>query len=311
MATTTFTNGVTLSDAGWFNDVDAVTYDGATTQVLVGGGAGVLAVWTTATGTGAPVRAVAPTFTSGITVSAGLASLAGGCAVSGQVLSSALDVGIAATKKVYFDGIGANGNTYIVEASADSLQIFAGGTRAASFINGGVALNGGSEVEGNWQPGTDNTYACGGAAKRWTVIYAINGTINTSDERQKIKLDTPMPGLAFVDAVHPFFGKWVVGGNTVTEEPDGFEEDGETPKFRKIVTPRPGVRTHAFFSAQEVKGQMDRLGLDWGAYVYVPEIDEHGLRPDQMIPPLWVAVQELSAWKAKAEVALAAKGIMI
>ena len=75
MATTTFTNGVTLSDAGWFNDVDYVTYDGATTQVLVGGGAGVLAVWTTATGTGAPVRAGAPTFTSNITFSAASAKL--------------------------------------------------------------------------------------------------------------------------------------------------------------------------------------------------------------------------------------------
>ena len=75
MATTTFTNGVTLSDAGWFNGVDAVTYDGATTQVLVGGGAGVLAVWTTGTGTGAPVRAGAPTFTSNITFSAASAKI--------------------------------------------------------------------------------------------------------------------------------------------------------------------------------------------------------------------------------------------
>ena len=68
MATTTFSNGVTLTDEGWFNDVDAVTYDGATTKILVGGGAGSVAVWTTATGTGAPVRAGAPTFTSTITV---------------------------------------------------------------------------------------------------------------------------------------------------------------------------------------------------------------------------------------------------
>ena len=75
MATTTFTNGATLSDAAWFNDVDAVTYDGATTQVLVGGGAGVIAVWTTATGTGAPVRAGAPTFTSNITFSAASAKI--------------------------------------------------------------------------------------------------------------------------------------------------------------------------------------------------------------------------------------------
>jgi hypothetical protein len=36
---------------------------GATTEILVGGGASALPVWTTATGSGAPVRAVSPTFT--------------------------------------------------------------------------------------------------------------------------------------------------------------------------------------------------------------------------------------------------------
>ena len=66
MSTTTFTNGVTLTDAGWFNDVDLITYDGTTSQILVGGGAGVIAAWTTATGTGSPVRGTSPSFTTGV-----------------------------------------------------------------------------------------------------------------------------------------------------------------------------------------------------------------------------------------------------
>jgi hypothetical protein len=41
---------------------------GATTELLVGGGASALPVWTTATGTGAPVRAGSPTFTGTVTV---------------------------------------------------------------------------------------------------------------------------------------------------------------------------------------------------------------------------------------------------
>ena len=40
---------------------------GATTEILVGGGAAALPVWTTATGTGAPVRADSATFTTGLT----------------------------------------------------------------------------------------------------------------------------------------------------------------------------------------------------------------------------------------------------
>jgi hypothetical protein len=64
MADTTFVNGVTLSDAGWFNDANTITYKGLTTQVLVGGGAGSVGVWTTATGTGSPVRASGATLTT-------------------------------------------------------------------------------------------------------------------------------------------------------------------------------------------------------------------------------------------------------
>ena len=48
------------------NGVSITREDGATTQILVGGGAGAAPVWTTATGTGAPVRAGSPTFTTQI-----------------------------------------------------------------------------------------------------------------------------------------------------------------------------------------------------------------------------------------------------
>jgi hypothetical protein len=35
------------------------------------------------------------------------------------------------------------------------------------------------------RPGGDNTQTLGAAAKRWSVVYAGTGTINTSDEREK------------------------------------------------------------------------------------------------------------------------------
>ena len=41
-----------------------VVSPGATTELLVGGGAGTNPVWTTATGSGAPVRATSPTITT-------------------------------------------------------------------------------------------------------------------------------------------------------------------------------------------------------------------------------------------------------
>jgi len=62
--TLTITNLSQVQDvtatAATVNTID----DGLTTQILVGGGASVSPVWTTATGTGAPVRAISPTFST-------------------------------------------------------------------------------------------------------------------------------------------------------------------------------------------------------------------------------------------------------
>lgn len=82
---------------------------GATTELLVGGGASALPVWTTATGTGAPVRAGTPTLTTPVIGAAtgtsvtltgvvhgwsGTAIPAGGTAGSGLRLSSTSNFGV-------------------------------------------------------------------------------------------------------------------------------------------------------------------------------------------------------------------------
>lgn len=75
---------------------------GATTEILVGGGASALPVWTTATGSGSPVRATAPTITSPIiTVSGALGTddTYSGLAVSGLNAGAT----IAQWEAVYLD----------------------------------------------------------------------------------------------------------------------------------------------------------------------------------------------------------------
>jgi len=69
--------------------------DGLTTQIPVGGGAGVALVWTTATGTGAPVRAGSPTFTTQITtpVVTNAAALALGSTAAGVNITTHTDAG--------------------------------------------------------------------------------------------------------------------------------------------------------------------------------------------------------------------------
>lgn len=140
MADTTFVDGSLAQSnrivAAWLNDVNYVTYKGLTTQMLVGGGSGTLAVWTTATGSGSPVRATAPTLTT-VTVSGGgiavtgnstitgtLGGLTGLTVASGGVTVTAGDAKIAATAKLYLDG---GGDTYIVESTANIMSLFGGG----------------------------------------------------------------------------------------------------------------------------------------------------------------------------------------
>lgn len=60
--------------------------NGATTQVLVGGGTSALPVWTTATGTGSPVRGTSPTITSP-TISTSISLPAGAIDSTGEISS--------------------------------------------------------------------------------------------------------------------------------------------------------------------------------------------------------------------------------
>lgn len=67
----------------------------------------------------------------------------------------------------------------------------------------------------------------------------------------------------------------------------------KTVKTMKPVS-HVGKRTHWGFLATDVKAAFDSMGLDFGGYVKA-EDGTQALRPDQLIPVLWKAVQELSA----------------
>jgi hypothetical protein len=62
-------------------------------------------------------------------------------------------------------------------------QVFGATTGFSVDIGGSERLH--LDPSGNGSGGTDNTQTWGTAAKRWSVMYAGTGTINTSDEREK------------------------------------------------------------------------------------------------------------------------------
>jgi hypothetical protein len=135
----------------------------------------------------------------------------------------------------------------------------------------------------SFSPQTDNTVSCGNNGNRWTAVWAVNGTIQTSDAREKTDITPSALGLDFINKLKPVSYRWKVGQNNIDNE--------------KVV-PREGKRTHYGLIAQEVKETIDSLGVgDFGGWVLGdindPESSQ-GLNYGQFICPLVKAVQELT-----------------
>ncbi|WP_213761983.1 tail fiber domain-containing protein [Caballeronia sp. dw_19] len=64
---------------------------------------------------------------------------------------------------------------------------------------------------------------------------------------------------------------------------------------KATLVPHAGKRTHWGFLSPDVKTEViDKTGMDFGGYVLAEDGVQH-LRPDQLLPILWKAVQELAA----------------
>ena len=64
------------------------------------------------------------------------------------------------------------------------------------------------QVEGQITPAADNTYDLGDASLRFTAVYATNGTIQTSDEREKRDIKNSDLGLNFLNELRPVSFRW-------------------------------------------------------------------------------------------------------
>lgn len=115
-------------------------------------------------------------------------------------------------------------------------------------------------------PTTDDARDLGGASNRWDDVYATNGTIQTSDERQKVGVAPSDLGLAFIRQLEPI-----------------------RYRFRDRQRPHYGL------SAQQVRGALDALGVDdFAGYIHDERSDSHGLRMGEFIAPIIAALQELA-----------------
>jgi hypothetical protein len=139
-------------------------------------------------------------------------------------------------------------------------------------------------------PDVDNVGYLGQGSERWQAVYAVNGTIQTSDRRQKTDITEALLGSDFIKTLKPVSYKWIEGGKEPTGEID---ENGD-----RVFISIPGQRTHWGFIAQDVKEAVDAAGIDFGGWLLDDKDDpdsQQALRYDQFIAPLTKALQEALA----------------
>ena len=157
--------------------------------------------------------------------------------------------------------------------------------RMTLFSNGFVKI--GNTSSAYVYPGIDNSLYLGSPSFRWNLVYSVNGTASSSDEREKTEISDASLGIDFVKSLRPVSYKWKIGHNDVETNDEG-----------DVTVPRPGLRTHWGFLAQEVKQSADDAGVDFGGWILTDTDDpesSQGLRYQQFIAPLTKALQEAIA----------------
>jgi hypothetical protein len=186
---------------------------------------------------------------------------------NGQLLSAA--AGSAGTPAF---GWNSDSDTGLYRSGTNTIGFASGGSAAAIVNIFGI------------QPGADNTQDLGASGNRWDDVYATNGTIQTSDIREKVIVDGHALGLSFLSRIDSIGYRW-----------------------------EGGTRIHQGYSAQSVRAALRAEGLDpadHAVWVVGSPKDgrpkrggRQGLRYSELIPVLGRSVVELAERVAALEAA--------
>jgi hypothetical protein len=166
----------------------------------------------------------------------------------------------------------ATNNTERMRISTNGRLLVGGSTD-----RGGNICVGGTSTTARVIPQTDNVGYVGQSDFRWQAIYAVNGSIQTSDEREKTEIKKTTLGLNFIKDLKPVSYKWI---------------DGEQQNKGK------DEREHQGLIAQQVAETVEKHGVnknDFGGLdIQKTEKydDFYGMSYDQLIAPLIKAIQE-------------------
>lgn len=128
---------------------------------------------------------------------------------------------------------------------------------------------------GNTVPGADNTQWIGSPSKRWAIIYAGTGTINTSDAREKTKVAKLTP-------------------SELKAAQEIAREIGVYKFLSSVEDKGDAARIHAGLTVQRAIEIMENNGLEPFAYAFIchdeweaegdrPAGDRYGFRMDELM----------------------------
>jgi hypothetical protein len=151
--------------------------------------------------------------------------------------------------------------------------------RYVSVYSGTINSNNGTfnayvTFGGNIYPATDNSVSCGTSANRWTAIYAVNGTIQTSSATKKSNI-VPLTNSTALNIVNDF-------------KPSSYQWIDD-----------PTNSTNFGLIAEDVQSTMNKFNIPaYEGLLYVPptgSTDSMGINYSNIIPFLIGAVQQLSS----------------
>lgn len=131
-------------------------------------------------------------------------------------------------------------------AGDNTLKITNGGNTNQTLNTSFIEINANASL----YPSSDNIQILGTPEKRWSVVYAGSGTINTSDEREK-------HWRGELTAAEMRAAKRIIAELGIYQWNDAVAEKGED-----------SARLHFGVRAQQAFSIMEEEGLDWGRYAW-------------------------------------------
>lgn len=142
--------------------------------------------------------------------------------VAGSTPGQRLHINSAGDCYIRADSMGGVYQSLIGTHSTGATVIFNYGNFPVTTYTQAVERNR-TDGNGNFRPSSDNTYSCGITGYRWSSFWGANGTIQTSDARQKTDVEDSILGLAFIKALRPVSYRFISGGNEMIVSDTEFE----------------------------------------------------------------------------------------